>query len=244
MVDRIPHSRYPLGRLIALALGQKGMTRLEVVRALGYANHNRGLRRLDQHITTPDLDHHFLAKVRQVLGVETDVWQDAINETLMQVRNEAKERRCQTFRPHVFLITQRSGPRMGQITISIFAGVWDRRIISLPEDIGSWPLKRQLVHIGQKVREHYHQGDRLLTRFFGEITGYFYQAELDHGFRVTIHGEVIGKRMPGLKRAEPTLKISGKEMKVGQIEAIMNPEDKEDEKETEGLQGPSPKKYH
>ena len=182
---------FELGRFITEEMKRKGLKRSEVAHCLGYANINRGLRRLDECINEGTPHAFIIQNLHTVLGVDSSVVQKALAITKKQMLEkrkareaEAEERAREAFRPHLFINTELSRPT--SITMAIFTGMADKTV-NLPEDFAAHPPEKQLEIVQSVLRQHFkdNQGE---CRFFGKILGYYYV----HHFRENIWLDVEG----------------------------------------------------
>jgi hypothetical protein len=184
---------FELGRFITEEMKRKGLKRSEVAHCLGYANINRGLRRLDECINEGTPHAFIIQNLHTVLGVDSSVVQKALAITKKQIlekrkarETEAEERAREAFRPHLFIITELSRPT--SITMAIWTGMADRTI-NLPEDFAAHPPEKQLKIVQSVLRQHFkdNQGE---CRFFGKILGYYYVHHFRENIRLDVEGNV------------------------------------------------------
>jgi hypothetical protein len=99
---------------------------------------------------------------------------------------EAEAHAREAFRPHLFIITERSRPT--SITIALLTGMADRTI-NLPEDLAANPPEKQLEIVQSVLCQHLNnnQGE---WRFFGKILGYYYFHHFRENIRLDVEGNV------------------------------------------------------
>lgn len=198
MPEKMPFAPYPLGRLIRLALRRKGVSRVQLVQSMGYIkNITKGLRLLDQHISTPTLNPYFLKRLRNSLNLDDEIWADTVQSTINQAERENEKQRRKAFSPYIFVVTERNRPELGQFVISIFTGIPEKKIINLRPYIEFWPTEVKFKYVRRAIRNHRNEDRKQLVSFFGRITGYFYQAELGAGYWFSLDGEVLSEKVKG-----------------------------------------------
>ena len=225
---------YPIGELIRNIITSKGVKRIDVVKAGGYMNTNKGLKHLDRCIHGEgNCSEKFVIKVLKFLEVDQHTIDKAIRKTKEKLESEKKEeeRRREeyerkNFRPYIYIKSSESRPE--GLAIVAFAGVGAYKHISCPEKIQGWPIEEQISKVREIIARHYRDKNGK-CHHFGNITGYIYRKTYDDNIELSIDGEVIGISMGKFNEGpEPTLQIGGKVI-VGGLSDIKPPEVEPDE---------------
>lgn len=207
---------YSIGKLIRSSIKEKGIKKVEVVKALGYRNIDKGLRRLNDCIQGQGkCSKAFLRKLAGALEINNQAMDEAIKKTEDECRleREAMARRREiyarkNFKPYIYVKTSEKRPN--SIAIVAFTGTAVFKCIDLPEEISSWPIERQIGAASKTIKQHYcemngHSGQ------FGKITGYIFYKTYDEGIEFSIEGEVIGDCLGRpVEDGEPALQIGNK----------------------------------
>lgn len=127
---------YPLPDLIARRCEELGLTRMQLLRRMGYANVTKGLRRLTA-IEQGDLRRadQFHGPLAMALEIPSEVVEDAFAATRAALAAEEDAAYREGFRPHALLLTERSVP--SPIFVAAFMGV--ERLLRLHLDIDAAP---------------------------------------------------------------------------------------------------------
>jgi len=200
----------PIHALIYSVMKGKGVARLTLVKSLGYRNVNRGLRRIDDLLLSGTGRKALLAKIAEVLGIDQEQIDKALDETRELLRKEREYSERKKFRPYIYV--QHASQRPCSITIVAFVGVDQFKFILVPWEITALPLQQQVESVSTLVREHY-QGKGTRCTMFGEITGYIYRYSFDEGISFSVHGELLNadlKRKGSEWSPQATLTIGGK----------------------------------
>jgi hypothetical protein len=99
---------------------------------------------------------------------------------------EAEAHARKAFRPHLFIITERSRPT--SITLALLTGMTDRTV-NLPEDFPEHPFEKQLEIVQSVLRQHF-KDNHGQWRFFGKILGYYYFHHFLEKIRLDVDGNV------------------------------------------------------
>ena len=113
---------YPLPDLIARRCEELGLTRMQLLRRMGYANVTKGLRRLTA-IEQGDLRcaDQFHGPLAMALEIPPEVVEDAFAATRAALDAAAEAGYREAFQPHGVILTERSVP--SPIFVAAFMGV-------------------------------------------------------------------------------------------------------------------------
>jgi hypothetical protein len=212
---------YAIGELIVSAIKKSGMSRREVVEALGYQNINRGLRRLDRLIQENSCNNRFLTHLIDVLKIPPNEMKQAITKTNEKVHRERKETRIKReqylrehFRPYLYVKSEERRPR--QISIVAFVGIAPFKHVPLPGIEHAKDQKEELQIVRAAIRNHYeeHQGR---CPMFGRTTGYIYRRTFDQSIEMTIDGYVV-ELIPGpVPEPKVFMSVGGQKIEGGML---------------------------
>lgn len=207
---------YPIGELMRDTITSKGIKRVDVVKAVGYINTNKGLRYLDRCIHGEgNCSKKFVIEVLKFLEVDQHTIDEAIRKTkekLEAEKEEAERRREEyerkNFRPYIYIKSSESRPE--GLAIVAFVGVGAFKHISCPEKISGWAIEEQISKVREIITRHYRDEDGKCSQF-GDITGYIYRKTYDDNIEFSIDGEVLGVSMGKFDEGpEPFLQIGNK----------------------------------
>lgn len=71
------YPEYPIERLIVAAMKENNIKKSELVKAIGYLNINKGIRKLDSCITGRGIHKNFLADLARVLEIDDQTLNEA-----------------------------------------------------------------------------------------------------------------------------------------------------------------------
>ncbi len=204
----------PLANLVNSRLSDLGISRVELMHRLGYANPARGLRRFDKFIATGRNPSHLLRALPNVLGLATTKVEAAADATRQQIVDAEEAAARERFRPHILALTQ--GVRC---PFFIQAVAWNQKVMRLPNEIARLSSSRQVRQVAGIVRAHFreHQG-RLGS--WGSITGYHLQRTFDHAVLLNVDGTVREGFHRRPEPPAPEIQIRGKRVSVGAFMAI------------------------
>ena len=207
---------YSIGKLIRSSIRDKDIKKVEVVKALGYRNIDKGLRRLNDCIQGQGkCSKAFVRRLAGVLEINNQAMDEAIKKTEDECRleREAAARRREiyarkNFKPYIYVKTSEKRPN--SIAIVAFTGAAVYKCIDLPVEISSRSIERQIREVSKTIKQHYskrngHSGQ------FGKITGYIFYKTYDEGIEFSIEGEVIGDSLGRpVEDGETALQIGNK----------------------------------
>ena len=141
----------PLAKLISVRLSDLGISRVELVRRLGYANPSKGLRRLDGYLTTGQVTTHLLDGLPDLLGLETVDVEAAAAATRQQIADREDALARERFHPHILVLTQ------GGVRVPFFvqAFAWGEKLLGLPAEFDEMVPAQQVRQAAHVVRQHY-----------------------------------------------------------------------------------------
>ena len=206
------NTKYPIGRIVAKRADELGINRVELVKLLGYANTDKGLRRFDKFIATGRITTHLLKGLPDVLGLDTVDVETASATTRQQIADREEATVRERFRPHILVLAKREDGK--HIPAFMQAWFWENRVIELPNDFDSWSSSKQVGQAARIVRRHFGEngGEQGI---WGTITGYRLQLTFDHAVVLNTDGTI----REGFNRdgeLPPTmLTIKGKRIPVG-----------------------------
>jgi hypothetical protein len=179
---------YPISDLITTGLTRSGMTRPDLVRAVGFTNLTKGLRRLDACLAEGDCTNSVLLRgLARTLGIDQGAVDEAVRLTRAQLAAESEEEMARAsmaareyFKPHVYVVTSRNKP-------SFLAGaaLFGRQLKYLPVAENT-----PMDDVSAMVRQHYIEMHGRCP-FFGEITGYIYFQIIEIGHVMRTDGAII-----------------------------------------------------
>ncbi len=183
-------SRYrtPIHELVAGRLKELGIRRIELARRCGFANVNKGLRRIDA-MCTGDLNSQcarmILEKLPMALEMAHDVIAVAVADTLDQCKGRAvaqqKAARCESFKPHAYLCGTETKP--SSITVYGFSG-GPERWLRIPIDCSRPPITyatQALAVVRNTPAVH----------FFGPTTGFIVNYSPNRAVRFDLGGNPV-----------------------------------------------------
>ena len=167
---------YSIQRFTLETMKQKGFSRSEIVRKLGYRNTGKGFRRLDEFIRQGEMNSFILENLSRALDESPEVILEKLRETEQEIiceRNEASAAREKKergeFTPYLFCRTERRIP--SQIFVFAMLGIERYRKITLGKDFNSLPPQVQGRIIRSSIRESLEQHDGQIPTL-GMITGF------------------------------------------------------------------------
>jgi len=107
----------------------------ELVKAIGYQNINKGMRKLDACITGEGIykNKKLLFNVGRVLEIDDQTLNEAIKKTSEEIKHKQEKHERLHFKPHIYIKHSESTPR--SITTVCFIGVSYFKHIELPPNI-------------------------------------------------------------------------------------------------------------
>lgn len=160
----VPHT---LESLINQRIKEKGLSRSQLVSAIGYTNISKGCKRLDTFITTLEApSDDFIINIASVLEIDPLEFYRAIKATLDQFSADAQR----TFKPYIQI-------RLGINITPVFAAqmVFSRCSIPVPSTILEMPFGSEIETITALCKEHIDNCLKQLSENLSKnITGFNY----------------------------------------------------------------------
>ena len=100
---------------------ETNINKSELVKAIGYQNINKGMRKLDACITGEKIHKKFLVNLARVLEIDDQTLNEAIKKTLEEIKHKQEKQERLHFKPHIYIKHSESTPR--SITTVCFAGI-------------------------------------------------------------------------------------------------------------------------
>lgn len=193
-------------RKLVLSTAQfKKMSKSDVVRQSGYANLNKGLRRLESLLHGGLIDQNFIKKICEVLEISRVEMDDAIEKDVLSknLRQEIAER--ESFKPYIYLCTKATRP--SQITMfALTGGTRIHKMFFVPEDLPEKPWEQQVTIVKSLARSHYNLLEGVAP-FFGAITGYLYCPTYDSSYEFTLGGDTDAVDRGHFKFSEASIRV-------------------------------------
>ncbi len=217
---------YEISKLINQIISGKKERKREIVLKLGYKNLDKGYRRLYHLIETGECPEPIKKMLPTALGVDPQVVEDAFKTTAQQIaeevelarrRQEEYERR--TFKPHLWIEHELSRPK--SITMVLFTGVDNYKVVNLPEVINELSWEYQVGVVEETVRQH-QQNKGTEDCMFGKITGYVYRQTYDDSHLLSKDGKLLKTNIGKFKKPECSLKIGGRGVSSELITKVIN----------------------
>lgn len=204
----VDNSALPIEVLIGSRLSKTGLRPVDVVRACGYKNMSKGLRRLAELRAGYFAGSSWLvAALPPVLDVSPEQIEQAIEATErhFEAANEAAYR--ETFTPHAIIKTDRARPE--PLFVAFAIGV-DRLIrIKLALEAGPVTFPQQAIAgIATKLAEW--NSDMLPA--FGRPVGVFVNYSPDQAIEFDLSGNPVKIFNQSIRPGEIQLKLSGREI--------------------------------
>jgi hypothetical protein len=164
----------------------------------GATNIQKALRRLDKIIKEAKGLDECAERLRIALGVEDEIFNDAINDTREQIKLEKEYQRLKqklnyrkNFKQHLFTLTEHRIPT--QITMCGLTGGNKHRMIPLEyDDFEYLSVEKQFEFIRKVIAEHQKQKKGEVP-FFGKVIAYWYRPTPDGD---GMQFDILGQRMP------------------------------------------------
>jgi hypothetical protein len=191
----MPHSVYPVSRFLERIILESGLSRHQFVRAIGFANTSKGLRRLDEWLASGRGDQHLLRRIIDRYRPDSAELQSVLAETEAIHRREhekavfeQQERERRRFRPFCWVVTQDGAHSwvmaMAQRQI---------KLLKFPEGFEQLSMTERLAVVQQRVRHLYREtGGRLAD--FGVILGYRYCDGFETSMLLDPDGQVVEQK--------------------------------------------------
>jgi len=201
------YSKYPIGKLIIEAMENANIKRAELIKEIGYMNINKGLRHLDACLRGKKLSGKFLINLARVLKIDNQTLNEAVKNTLEEIRYKQEKRERLHFKPHIYIKHSESRPR--SITTICFVGLSFFKHIELPSNIHTVSDEEQIKIVQTAIRQHEDRG------MFGEVTGHLYRKTYDYSIEFSVAGEMIGHSTEKINEPKATLTIGNKTIEGG-----------------------------
>lgn len=207
---------YEISKLINQVISGNKQRKRDIVLKLGYRNLDKGHRRLYHLIETGECPEPIKKMLPSALGVDPQVVEDAFKATSQQIaeelelarrRQEEYERR--TFKPHLWIEHELSRPK--SITMVLFTGVDNYKVVNLPNIIVKLDWKYQVRVVEDTIRRH-QQNKGTEDCMFGKVTGYVYRQTYDDSHLFSKDGVLLERNLGKFNKPESSLKIGGKEV--------------------------------
>jgi hypothetical protein len=217
---------YEISKLINQVISGNKERKKDIVLKLGYKNLDKGYRRLYHLIETGECPEPMRKMLPTALGVEPQVVEDAFKTTSQQIaeeeelarrRQEEYERR--TFKPHLWIEHELSRPK--SITMVLFAGVDNYKVVNLPDIINKLDWEYQVRVVEGTVRRH-QQNKGTEDCMFGKVTGYVYRQTYDDSHLFSKDGKLLESNIGKFNKPESSLKIGGREVSSELINKMIN----------------------
>jgi hypothetical protein len=185
---------YPISTVIARIMDDYSFSRVEFVRALGYRNIERGLRRLSSWMDQGEGYDRIIKQIVALYG-HSDEIEGAVAATkeIKAVEfNAAWIERCKaeaaTFHPFIHADGSQTVPN-GIVLFGIGGGHRKWTTIEVPQTVLDFPLEEQLGALPELMLR-YARKYRGLVPFFGVLTGFKFVRLLDY-FQYDAEGDLI-----------------------------------------------------
>jgi hypothetical protein len=170
-----------------------GFSRFEFVRALGYRNPERGLRRLEPWMENGDGFQRILKQIARAYPDHADGLEIAVAATRAIKTAEAEAawfERCkaeqESFTPYIHADGETTVPN-GITLFGVTGGKWN--LIELPRTILDLPLEQQLAAAPELMLAYRRRYDGQVP-FFGKLTGFKFVRCLDY-FQFDEEGRLV-----------------------------------------------------
>ncbi|WP_425416501.1 hypothetical protein [Oricola indica] len=194
--------QYPLSALIERRLDELCIRRADLVRRMGYANVNKGMRRFGD-IMNGDMRMAAILREKLAMALEVDIAivDEAIAETRAAVQDEADRRYRASFKPHAVILTERTIP--SPIFAAAFVGV--DRLLRIDFDEGSSPV----TFVKQVVRQ-LPEG----VPAFGLVTGFVVNYSPDHAVVFDRDGDPVAELDEAVRIGQANVSVGGRSLSV------------------------------
>ena len=203
--------RSPIRELVQARLKELGIQRIELARRCGFANVNKGLRRIDA-MCTGHLDSRsarmILKKLPTALEMAHDVIAMAVADTLDQCKGRAvaqqEAARCESFKPHAYLCGTEIKP--SSITAYGFSG-GPERWLRIPIDCSRPPITYAMQALAV-VR------NTPVVHFFGSTTGFVVNYSPNWAVRFDLGGNPVEVLSRAYSPGQVDSKLGNREISV------------------------------
>jgi hypothetical protein len=206
------YPKYPIGRLIVAAMKENSIKKSVLVKAIGYQNINKGMRKLDACMAGERIHKKLLFNVGRVLEIDDQTLNEAIKKTSEEIKRKQEKYERLHFKPHIYI--KHSESRPSSITIVCFAGINYFKHIELPSNIHMLSDEKQIEIVSKIINKHY-KSEEGKIQMFGHITGYIYRKTYDDSIEFTVTGEVLGRSTEKFYEHKATLTVGNKTIEGG-----------------------------
>ena len=205
-------STYPLPDLIARRCEELGLTRMQLLKRMGYANVTKGLRRLTAieqgNLRRADQFHEPLAAA---LEIPSEVVEDAFAATRAALDAEAEAAYREAFQPHGVILTALSVPSPIHVA-ALLGGV---RLLHIPLDTDAPPDT-----FSQQARQRLPPDGGVPG--FGWIVGYVVNYSPDEAVQFDLEGHEVARFGRAIRLGQTTVRIGGRTVP---LRSLMGPRD-------------------
>jgi len=207
-------SENPLAGVVIKSMRDGGLTRIDLVRRMGYTRINRGLRRLDACLAGEPPSVKFFERLASSLSIAPETLQSRLAEfrayqeaRFAEGKRSDHDRQKQEFRPHLWIetSTERPTPIMG---VALF-GVNVFRRLEIASGILRLPVDELTQAVGQLCHRH-NANKGGSAGPFGDITGYLFRKTWLETWRFSITGVLVNRNA-----SRPVIPRTGLQLKNG-----------------------------
>ena len=199
-----------LSQLIMDSMHSQNMDKHTLVQKMGYANLNKGLRRLDDLLGQEvpqkrEQKEELIKKCAAALGlVLDDVLQAAVADEQEQMAMVEKWERS-NFRPFVYVKTIETRP--SSVTMfAITGGPMRHKAFYLPVNFELETQADQFSQLKELVLNHFRDSNGLAP-FFGKISGYLYCPSYDESYDFSIEGDLMSENQGHFQTPIATVRL-------------------------------------
>ena len=145
------NTKYPIGLLVAKRADELNISRVELMKRLGYANPSKGLRRFDDFLATGQQTTHLLNGLPDVLGLCAAEVHTAAKATRQQIADAEEAEARARFHAHVLVLAKREDGK--HIPAFMQAWFWGNKVMGLPDDFNSMSSAQQVRQAARIVRQ-------------------------------------------------------------------------------------------
>ena len=173
MKEQPTYDHITLQKLLTTKIKERGLSRSELVRLLGYTNVSKGLRRLDGYLTALHApSDEFVVRLLCVLDINALEFSKAVSCTLDKMSADAEK----LFRPYIRIL-------LGIQIRPSFAWqiVQNQCCLSVPQDLQDKPYREEMDAIFSLYKDHV---EKVLNgRLKNNVIGFEYHRKHDHYIR-------------------------------------------------------------
>lgn len=202
----------PLAELVGDRMAELKISRVELMKRLGYANPSKGLRRFDEFMATGQSTSHLLKTLPELLGLANIDVEDAAAITRQQIADTEEAAAREQFRPHILVLA--SWPDGKRFPFFIQAFAYGQKVLHMADGFDKLSSARQVRQVARIVRQHFRENGGKLG-VWGTITGYRLQITYDHSVVLNTDGTIREGFNRDQEPPPPMLTIKGKRIPVG-----------------------------